>query len=336
MTEAERGPSRVSIVVPAYNREPYLGHTLDSVLAQTTTAWDLVVSDDGSTDDTRAVANRYAAADPRITVMSNANAGVAVARNRGYAATDARSEYVVFLDSDDLWEPDTLAVLVNALDEHPQYVSVYGIARCVDGQGERIAGDDLEERMRDRVRIGRDRLVPVAAEEPTTFAGLVYHNWVITPGLHLVRREILDRVGQYDPTTDPADDWDLAIRVSRHGDIGFVDRTVLNWRRHDHTLTNTSPKWKRAYFLVRRKMLDDPGNTSEQRRVAGLAWRLISRDTLRDARKSFAQRRYADAGRQTVRAAEGTTRYWLALAFRPRRRTSRPPSFVHSASDTDR
>jgi glycosyltransferase involved in cell wall biosynthesis len=322
----------VSIVVPAYNREDYLGVTLDSVLAQTTTSWELVVSDDGSTDGTRALADRYAAADPRITVVGGANAGVATARNRGYAATGGRSAYVIFLDSDDLWEPDTLAVLLDVLDRHPEYVSVYGIARCVDHRGERIADDDLEERMRERMSIGRDGLVAVPAADPTTFAGLVFHNWVVTPGLQLTRREVLDGVSAFDPETDPADDWDYAIRVSRHGDIGFVDRTVLNWRRHEGTLTTTSRRQTRAHFRVRSKTLTDPDNTPEQRRLTRLAWRLMSRDMRRNARALFRERQYARGGRQAARAVEGVARYWLAVAISSRRRVRRPTSFAPSPS----
>jgi hypothetical protein len=84
-----------------------------------------------------------------------------------------------------------------------------------------------------------------------TFASLVYANFVFTTGIHLVRRDIAELVGPFDPDTVPADDWDMAIRISRLGDIGYVPRCVLWWRRHDQTLSDTSPDWKQAYFRVR-------------------------------------------------------------------------------------
>src|SRR5579875_138818 len=98
------GSPEISIVVPAYNAERYIGPTLDSVRAQTVAAWEVVVVDDGSRDGTRQVAEQYAARDPRIRVIGQINSGVAAARNRGWAATAPSSTYVTFLDHDDLRE----------------------------------------------------------------------------------------------------------------------------------------------------------------------------------------------------------------------------------------
>ena len=116
------------------------------------------------------------------------NGGVAAARNRGWAAIEGRSEFLVFLDSDDVWETDTLQVLIDALDARPDLVSAYGLARCTDLDGQLVADDDLEENMRRRVAFVGERLVSVDPEQPTTFAGLVHQNWTFTPGIHLMRR----------------------------------------------------------------------------------------------------------------------------------------------------
>jgi glycosyltransferase involved in cell wall biosynthesis len=300
---------RVSIVVPAYNRERYLAATLDSVLAQSLPSWELVVFDDGSTDGTVDVAERYAAADQRIRVQRGPNGGVASARNRGFAATDRRTEFVIFLDSDDRWEPDTLAGLVGALDAHPDRVSAYGLARCMDGEGRPIPGDDLEATMRERLEFRDGRLEPLAADRPLTFASLAYHNWVITPGIHLVRRAVAERVGEFDPTVDPGDDWDMAIRISRFGDIHFLEQVVLHWRRHGDTLTMGSPHWRRAYFGVRRKMFVDPSNTPEQIRLARAGYRHVAREALRAARAAVAHRRFTDAARDLARSAQAGVEY---------------------------
>lgn len=309
---------RISIVVPAYNRERYLGPTLDSVLTQTFSAWEVVVFDDGSTDGTMGVAERYAAAHPRIRCAGGPNEGVASARTRGFRLTDPRSEFVIFLDSDDLWLPDTLETLVGVLEAHPGYSSSHGTACCVDADGRPIAGDDLEDRARERVGIRGGRLQTLAFDLPTTFAELAWHNWILTPGTHLIRRAVLERVGGFDPATDPADDWDMAVRVSRHGDIGFVDRPVIRWRRHPHTLTMTSPRWKRAYFLAREKMLRDPENTPEQRRVARAAYHLVALDALAEARSCLGRRQFVGALRHGVKALETELR--LLRAALPGRR----------------
>ena len=95
--------------------------------------------------------------------------------------------------------------------------------------------------MGEREAIRDGRLVPLSIDEPTTFAALTYQNWVVTPGTQLIRREVIERVGGFDAATTPADDWDMALRVSRAGDIGCVRRPLLLWRRHDEAQSYHSP-----------------------------------------------------------------------------------------------
>jgi glycosyltransferase involved in cell wall biosynthesis len=302
------GP-RVSIVVPAYNRQRHLGATVDSVLAQSFEEWELVIFDDGSVDETAEVAARYAAVDGRIRCLGGPNEGVASARNRGFAATDRRSEFVIFLDSDDVWEPDALETLIDALDADQAYVSAYGLARCIDDEGRQPPGDDLEMRMRERVAFRNHRLTALDPDEPTTFASLAYDNCVLTPGIHLVRRAVIERVGTFDPSTDPADDWDMAIRISRLGNIRFVPRHVIRWRRHNQTLSQTSPHWKQAYFRVRDKLLTDVDNTAEQTQLARLAYREMSRDVWDTGLEQLRRGRLPGAARHFAKAAEIYLRY---------------------------
>jgi len=298
---APTGP-RVSVVIPAYNSEHYLGSTLDSVRDQTMAAWELVIYDDGSTDATVAVAEDYAARDGRIRVGGGPNGGVAAARNRGFALTDPRSEFVIFLDNDDQWEPDALASLVAVLDEHPAYVSAHGLARCIDGDGNPPPGDDLEERMRERVALRDGHPVRLGPQDPTTFAALALQNWVVTPGTHLIRRPVLERVGGFDVETPPADDWDMNVRVARVGDIGYVDRPLLRWRRHAGAQSN-SGRWRQVYHTVRRKMMTDPTNTPEQTRSARKGYVYTSRTTLHGAWQCFVGRQYGSALREGAKSA---------------------------------
>jgi glycosyltransferase involved in cell wall biosynthesis len=322
------GVPRVSIIVPAYNRERYLGDTIGSVLAQTLTSWELVVSDDGSTDTTAEVARAYTRADSRIKLVSGTNGGVAAARNRGFIATDRRSEFVIFLDSDDRWEPDALETLVGVLESSPEYISVHCIACCVDAHGRAIAGDDLQYRMRRRIVYRQGRIEHLALHEPTTFAALCWGNCVLNPGTQLVRREIVERVGGFDVATDPADDWDMALRVSRCGDIGFVDRPLLQWRRHVDTLTNTSARWRRANIVVRRKALLDPSNSRAQTAAARRAYVESNWEAVRALRECIVDQRYRDVVRVSAKAvhhcaiflrADLTVRIRATSGFRRRR-----------------
>jgi len=155
-------------------------------------------------------------------------------------------------------------------------------------------------------------LTPMEPHEPVDFGALVYHNYVITPGIHLIRRSVMEAVGEFDPDTDPADDWDLAIRICRRGIIGYTERVVLNWRRHGDTLTDTSGRWKVAYFRVRRKTLTDPSNTPEQFLLARLGYLDGTLHGLRQAWSLAWRREFKAAARQGARTCERIVRYVVA------------------------
>jgi glycosyltransferase involved in cell wall biosynthesis len=306
----------VSIVVPAFNRERFLPATLDAVLAQSLPEWELVVFDDGSTDATFDIAVRYADRDNRIRAARGPNRGVAAARNRGYAATDGRSEFVIFLDSDDIWDSVALETLVEALELHPEHSSAHFVARCIDAAGRELDSDDLNTWMRSRTELRNGRIVPLDPDEPTTFGALVRENWLVTPGTHLIRRKVLDMAGEFDVATDPADDWDMAIRVSRFGEIGFVDRPLLRWRRHPSSLTTSSPRWRRAHFRVRSKTLADHRNTEAQLRAARLAYIGGCRAAWQAAGQGACARDYRHAAKQSASALYQSVLYVRAEVAR--------------------
>src|SRR5437867_2556724 len=122
-------PPCVSVVIPVYNGERYLADAIQSVLDQTYENFEVIVVDDGSTDESAAVAKRFGEA---IRYVHQANGGVSKARNTGIA--EARGVYLAFLDQDDLWLPDKLSVQVAYLDSHPEVGAVY--CQCeVKGKG---------------------------------------------------------------------------------------------------------------------------------------------------------------------------------------------------------
>lgn len=105
----------VSIIVPVYNREQYLRECVDSVLAQTFHDWELIIVDDGSTDSSGSIADRYAASDPRIRVYHVENGGPSAARN--YGLLKSTSKYIYYLDADDAIHPLALTIMVNGITE---------------------------------------------------------------------------------------------------------------------------------------------------------------------------------------------------------------------------
>src|SRR5919106_1718045 len=122
----------VSVVIAAYNASRTLPQTLKSLRAQTLREFDAVIVDDGSTDETAAIA--ASTGDDRIKVVTQRNAGVSAARNRGAAET--RGEFLSFLDADDLWTPDKLASQLAALRASPDAGLVYSGTRSIDSEGE--------------------------------------------------------------------------------------------------------------------------------------------------------------------------------------------------------
>ena len=110
-------PNLISVVIPAYNATATLAETLRSALRQTHAELEVIVVDDGSKDGTRAMAESFAAEDPRVRVISKANAGVAAARNTGIDA--ARGDFIAPLDADDLWHPDKLRLQLERFTNGP-------------------------------------------------------------------------------------------------------------------------------------------------------------------------------------------------------------------------
>lgn len=134
LNEKSRKPI-VSIVMPLYNADKYLSQTIDSIRQQTLTDFEVVMVDDGSKDGTVSIAEKYCKEDDRFHLLGQVNSGAAAARNRGM--DEAKGEYIIFLDADDLFERDMLEIMVTSIDDSGADVSVCG-ADAFDSQSGRI------------------------------------------------------------------------------------------------------------------------------------------------------------------------------------------------------
>ena len=269
---------RVSIVIPLYNSERYLSITLGSILDQSMGDFEVVLHDDGSSDRTVAIAGEHAARDARIRLITGKHAGIAGARNNGFAVTNPKSEFITFFDHDDIWEPDALARLVQALEVNRECVAAHGLAQCILGTGERYAFDDHAERTRKRMAVVGDRVVALPLTAPTTFGAVLIENYITTPGTSIVRRRVMEDVGPFESSTEPCDDWDMNLRISRRGDYAFVNHVVLNWRRHDAAASQVSKRWRQAFIAARARSIQSSENTPAQRAAALIAFRYYLRD----------------------------------------------------------
>jgi glycosyltransferase involved in cell wall biosynthesis len=205
----------VSVVIPAYNTEPFIGSTVSSVLAQTHTELELIVVDDGSTDRTVENASRFP--DPRLRIITQSNAGVAQARNRGIEAS--RGLYVALLDADDTWLPHKLSTQIAALTANPTWGAVGGLMHHISSSGRPlgVAGFPIGEA--ERATVAAARLMPFPLSSI------------------LIRREALDEVGPFDESLQrdvpgQVEDLDFVARLAAVAGLGCVPEILGGYRVH--------------------------------------------------------------------------------------------------------
>jgi glycosyltransferase involved in cell wall biosynthesis len=205
--------SRVSVIIAAYNAASTIAATLDSVIAQTFTNFEIICVDDGSTDRTRAILGEYS---DRVRVVHQANSGPAAARNHG--ARLSSGEYLAFLDADDLWMPTMLERTVAALDADPSLTLVYCNASVSDSEG---------------VSIGT-ALTGKGFDHAPSLNELLTQLWPLMPSAALVRRDAYDRCGGYRDELRGAsfrfEDVDFWIRMREVGPFKYLPEELIVWR----------------------------------------------------------------------------------------------------------
>jgi glycosyltransferase involved in cell wall biosynthesis len=213
----DRSAGLISVVIPCYNQAHFLSEAIQSVLSQSYTDFEVIVVDDGSTDDTAEVALGYVAADRRVRLIRQENRGLAGARNRGLAAS--RGEYVVFLDSDDRLVEEALEVGVRELASHPECAFVSGHYRPISADGDPYA-------VPRRARIDEDH-----------YLALLRDNYISMPASVMYRRWVFEEVGGFNGSVDAAADWDLYLRVARRFPIFHHGEVVADYRWHGSNMT---------------------------------------------------------------------------------------------------
>lgn len=230
---------RVSVVIPAWNREREIRASVESVLRQTLSDLEVIVVDDASTDGTAAAVE--AIGDPRVRLVRHeANRGGSAARNTGIGA--ARADWVAFQDSDDEWLPAKLERQFAAMARlGPETVGAY-CGMIVLGRPEGDRPDPSELRYVPRPRFG----VPV--EGDLTFS-LLRSGSLISTQTFLGRRAALEAAGGFDEALKALQDWDCFIRVAAQGPIAFEPEPLVIQRFSPNSLTKSSRN--RALALTR-------------------------------------------------------------------------------------
>ena len=300
---------RVAVVIPAYNRENYLGECLNSLIAQTHENWHAIVIDDGSSDGTLELARRYAEQDHRIEAHGFPNGRIAVARNRGLKMVPDDASYVMFLDSDDYLDPHALKTLTDVLNESPDAVGVYGLARGVDATGTPLITDVTEAFGFNRDVIANGKHRTVTDDRPTTFANLVVWICIETPGQVLIRTSAIRKTSGFDPETVPSEDWDMWLQLSMIGDFVFVRQFVMNKRAHASNISSDGKVMARAEPAIRNKLAKLTKLSSEQRRIARAGHRSSCAVKVDWARSDWRHGNRANAVRNVYRAYRSYVRF---------------------------
>lgn len=215
----------ISIVIPCYNQAAFLGEAIESALTQTYANREVIVIDDGSQDDTSAVAERYG-----VRCIRQHNGGLSAARNAGLHAS--RGDYLVFLDADDRLIADALQRGYDCLTAHPDAVFASGHYRYIRSDGSLL----LE--------------YPQPPREADAYQAMLKRNYIGMHATVMYRRGIFAQVGGFDPGLKSCEDYDLYLRITRNHRVVSHDRIVAEYRMHEASMSVNAARMLRAGMQV--------------------------------------------------------------------------------------
>ena len=248
----------ISIIMPAYNAENYIALSIESVLAQTYSDWELIVVDDGSTDGTATVVQEFVKRDARIKYIFQKNGRLGKARNTGIK--NSTGPLIAFLDSDDLWVPTKLQAQTRAMAENKADV-VYSKSYVFKGENIYDETETLPS------SVGR-------FFGPEFFDSLIRQPQIAVLTV-LLKRSALDKVGLFEEgeAYHGCEDYDLWLRLARAGVIFYGMSDVLaRYRRHQVAMTAMASNMFKLTLVVVRRYIDQSGlsELEKQRRVTRL------------------------------------------------------------------
>jgi glycosyltransferase involved in cell wall biosynthesis len=277
-TNAEFRP-RVAAVIPCYNASRHIGEAIRSVLSQTYTAIDVIVVNDGSTDDFEAAVAPFR---DRITVIDQQNSGQAAARNRGLAAASA--PYVAFLDADDRWHPEKIARQVDILETHPDCGLVHTTRALIDAEGRAVRESPLAP-------------PPLHRASGNCLLPLLSTNAIIVSSV-MVRMTLIDHES-FAADLCGVEDWDMWLRLATRTRFVRIDEPLTDYRVHEFNFSSDQGTMSRATIRLMDRVL-----IRERERPA----RRAAMATRHEARLELAHREYENGNYREARR-------WLGDAF---------------------
>ncbi len=223
----------VSVIIPAYNIAEYLSESIDSVLNQTYQHFEVIIVDDGSTDNTADVVNKYVKSQANVKYIHQENKGPGAARNKGIK--EAKGEYIAFLDADDIWFPEKVLLQMELFLKLPSISLVHSDFIYFDRQG-----TEQQSEFSERIK--------------KHFSGDVFYqlfkkNFFMTPTV-VIKQEALKDIGLFDEQLCMSEDYDLWLRISKSHKIGYVNTPLAKICKHNDSMTKENIE--KTYLWVNR------------------------------------------------------------------------------------
>lgn len=233
----------VSVIVPVYNGARYLSECLESVLGQTWQDFEIIVVNDGSTDESVEICSRF----PKVKIVCQENKGQSAARNRG--VYEAKGKFIAFIDQDDKWYPEKLARQVPIL-ERGKYGMVYSNVDRIDEEGRIVERNFLDK---------------VSLQPKQSIRDCLSQDMFILPGTVLMTKELFEKLGGFDEQLSGYEDDDLFLRVFQHTRIYYIPEALMQWRIYptSYSYTERMERSREIYLKKLLKMFPDYPDRNE-------------------------------------------------------------------------
>lgn len=262
---------RISIVIPTYNRPKEVCKAVLALQQQSFTEWELVIVNNGSTDDTQEHLDRLAAGDTRIRLEMLARTRAAAARNHGIECTNPASEFVMLHDDDDWLFPDALSKLVARAEQRPDAVVIYGMPLNCDDNGDSDITLETTYAARRLSVADSGKVQWLASDADDTFGNVAVWSPIATFAQGLMRRSALEKNGLLIDNFGIADDWDFWLRMSMLGPFARIFEFVLYRRMIASNVSNNRALLAPSVMSIRHSLKFGRDLTPVQRRVARIA-----------------------------------------------------------------
>lgn len=286
----------ISVVVPTYNSSPFIEPALDSIAAQSLAPHEIIVIDDGSTDDTfQRVQHWQAKTKLNVILLKQTNQGVSAARNHGIRK--ATGDWIALLDADDIWLAEHLSRLSGAVHFYTELIAVFADGVYFDSEKKMESPPIARVKALRASEVGcGDKIYRLGSN----FFEILLPGLFFPPSAFMFRREVALKVGLFDESIKASEDREFILRLSRAGQFAFVDEVLAKLRIHGTNLSHPSNVTRNNYFALKtlHQTLDNAAELN------------LSPQELRYTRQAI---RNAAASLMYSASSEGIQSYWQAL-----------------------